>query len=33
VLRVVLRAAGPDAIAEHWPGPESSLRAILRLVN
>jgi len=29
VLRRVLRVAGPERLAEHWPGPESSL-AILR---
>ncbi len=33
VLRVVLRGAGPDAIREHWPGPERSLRPILRLAG
>jgi uncharacterized membrane protein YkvA (DUF1232 family) len=30
-LRVVLRAGGPALIREHWPGPDPSLRAILRL--
>ncbi len=33
VLRVVLRGAGPDAIREHWPGPERSLRPILHLAG
>ena len=33
VLRAVLRAGGPDLIAEHWPGPPSSLAVILRLVG
>jgi uncharacterized membrane protein YkvA (DUF1232 family) len=30
VLRAVLRGAGPDVVREHWPGPEPSLRALLR---
>jgi uncharacterized membrane protein YkvA (DUF1232 family) len=30
VLRAVLRAAGPDTLREHWPGPESSLRLLTR---
>jgi uncharacterized membrane protein YkvA (DUF1232 family) len=30
VLRSVLRAAGEAPIREHWPGPETSLRLILR---
>jgi uncharacterized membrane protein YkvA (DUF1232 family) len=30
-LRVVLRAAGPDLLAEHWPGPARSRDAIARL--
>lgn len=33
VLRAVLRAGGPALIAEHWPGPPSSLAVILRLVS
>jgi uncharacterized membrane protein YkvA (DUF1232 family) len=28
VLRSVLRAAGPELLAEHWPGPDRS-RAVL----
>jgi uncharacterized membrane protein YkvA (DUF1232 family) len=31
VLRGVLRAGGPDLVRRHWPGPEGSLRVILRL--
>jgi uncharacterized membrane protein YkvA (DUF1232 family) len=31
VLRTVLRGGGPDLLREHWPGPEDSLRVILRL--
>ena len=31
VLRVVLDGAGPDVLRAHWPGPESSLRLLLRL--
>jgi uncharacterized membrane protein YkvA (DUF1232 family) len=31
VLRTVLRSGGPDVVREHWPGPEDSLRVILRL--
>lgn len=31
VLRLVLRAGGPDLLREHWPGPPSSLNALLRL--
>jgi uncharacterized membrane protein YkvA (DUF1232 family) len=30
-LRFVLRRAGPELVREHWPGPESSLNALLRL--
>ena len=33
VLRRVLRGAGPELIEEHWPGPESSLRFVLRLAG
>jgi len=29
-LRVVLRGAGPELVREHWPGPEDTLRLILR---
>jgi uncharacterized membrane protein YkvA (DUF1232 family) len=31
VLRSVLRGPGRDVVQEHWPGPEQSLRLILRL--
>lgn len=31
VLRNVLRAGGPALLREHWPGPASSLRAVMRL--
>jgi uncharacterized membrane protein YkvA (DUF1232 family) len=33
VLRIVLRDAGPALLREHWPGPEPSLRAVLRLAG
>jgi uncharacterized membrane protein YkvA (DUF1232 family) len=33
VLRHVLRAAGPEAVGRCWPGPERSLRAVLRLAS
>jgi uncharacterized membrane protein YkvA (DUF1232 family) len=31
VLRTVIRAGGPDLLREHWPGPATSLTALLRL--
>jgi uncharacterized membrane protein YkvA (DUF1232 family) len=31
VLRMVLRAGGPELLSEHWPGPESSRDVITRL--
>jgi uncharacterized membrane protein YkvA (DUF1232 family) len=31
VLRYVLRSDGPALLRELWPGPDSSLRAVLRL--
>jgi uncharacterized membrane protein YkvA (DUF1232 family) len=31
VLRRLIRVAGPGLVARHWPGPERSLRVILRL--
>jgi len=31
VLRSVLRGAGAGVVREHWPGPERSLRVVLRL--
>jgi uncharacterized membrane protein YkvA (DUF1232 family) len=33
VLRYVLRGGGGDLIAQHWPGPQSSLAVILRLAG
>lgn len=30
-LRVVLAGAGPALVRRHWPGPEGSLRLVLRL--
>jgi uncharacterized membrane protein YkvA (DUF1232 family) len=33
VLRSVVRFAGPELIREHWPGPDESLRAVLRLAG
>ena len=30
VLRVALRAGGPELLREHWPGPEESLRVVAR---
>jgi uncharacterized membrane protein YkvA (DUF1232 family) len=31
VLRRVVRSAGPKVLKELWPGPEASLRIVLRL--
>jgi uncharacterized membrane protein YkvA (DUF1232 family) len=33
VLRRLVRVAGPEVISERWPGPESSLNAVLRLAG
>ena len=33
VLRAVLRGAGNAPVREHWPGPEGSLRLVLRLAG
>ena len=33
VLRRLLRGAGPGLVRHHWPGPEPSLRVILRLAG
>jgi uncharacterized membrane protein YkvA (DUF1232 family) len=30
-LRFALRGWGPEALREHWPGPEVSLNAVLRV--
>jgi uncharacterized membrane protein YkvA (DUF1232 family) len=32
-LRVVLRGSGAELLREHWPGPQSSLAVVLRLVG
>ena len=32
-LRAILRDGGPEIVAEHWPGPRSSLLLILRLAG
>ena len=32
-LRSVLRAGGPELVRRHWPGPEESLRVVLRLAG
>lgn len=32
-LRALARGAGVGLLAEHWPGPEASLRAVLRLAG
>jgi uncharacterized membrane protein YkvA (DUF1232 family) len=32
-LRVVLRGSGTEVLRDHWPGPESSLAVVLRLVG
>jgi uncharacterized membrane protein YkvA (DUF1232 family) len=32
-LRVVLRAAGPEALVEHWPGPSRTLQILLRVAG
>lgn len=33
VLRSLVRRAGPGLIRDHWPGPDESLRAVLRLAG
>jgi len=33
VLRSLVRSAGTELIREHWPGPDESLRAVLRLAG
>jgi uncharacterized membrane protein YkvA (DUF1232 family) len=32
-LRSITSAAGPELLSEHWPGPEQSLRTVLRLAG
>jgi uncharacterized membrane protein YkvA (DUF1232 family) len=31
VLRSLVRAAGPEIVSAHWPGPPSSLSVVLRM--
>ncbi len=33
VLRAILRRAGPDVVAEQWPGSGESLAAVMRLAG
>jgi uncharacterized membrane protein YkvA (DUF1232 family) len=33
VLRGVMRSAGPEVVAEHWPGSVRSLNVVLRLAG
>ena len=33
VLRSVLRAAGESPVRQHWPGPDTTLRVLLRLAG
>ena len=33
VLRLVLRAAGPAPVYEHWPGPTASLNVLIRIAG
>jgi hypothetical protein len=33
ILRAVLRGGGPELMREHWPGPESSLAMVLRVIG
>lgn len=33
VLRSLVRAGGGDLIREHWPGPDESLRVLLRVAT
>ena len=33
VLRGVVRAAGPEVVAEHWPGSTRTLNVVLRLAG
>lgn len=33
VVRSVLRACGPDLLREHWPGPRTSLAALIRVAD
>jgi len=31
VLRIVLRAGGPQLLREHWPGPDASLAVVRKI--
>ena len=33
VLRGVVRSAGPEVVAEHWPGSSRTLNVVLRLAG
>jgi uncharacterized membrane protein YkvA (DUF1232 family) len=33
VLRGLVRGAGPAVVERHWPGPDESLRVVLRLAG
>ena len=33
VLRALVRGGGPELVRRHWPGPERSLEALLRLAG
>ena len=33
VLRAFVRAAGSNLVEEHWPGPQASLNALLRITQ
>jgi len=33
VLRGVVRSAGPEVVAEHWPGSSRALNVVLRLAG
>jgi hypothetical protein len=30
-LRYALRSGGPELLRQHWPGPDQSLQAVMRL--
>jgi uncharacterized membrane protein YkvA (DUF1232 family) len=32
-LRWLVRSGGEDVVARHWPGPEASLRVVLRMAG
>jgi uncharacterized membrane protein YkvA (DUF1232 family) len=32
-LRGIVRGGGPDLVRRHWPGPEPSLKVVLRLAG